>query len=495
MRRFGFYLAIILFLSANNVYAQGSKYFEFAPDESKKLFTYFVQTPAQPFFPYNDFLSGIDLWIDNENQSGTALIELRNEVNQLIESKTITIPQTPEQFGGKRFHIAFPSQTAVQSANLYQIRVISQMQKLRLYYASQFQILQHNSQSNPTYMIEPALLGSQEQDFAFKFALYETTESVPPIIINATTTIISETEAHITFNANEPVDFRVRYGPINTGMQQNTNYQGTYTICTYGIGNCTLFLGVMGNTTFEFELFAKDEWGNETVVPGTFYVSGTTPPPPPILPPSGPPTAPPSGPPPPASQPPLTPLPPPAAPPGNAPPAAPPSGVPPPTAPPSGIPPSGQNSGSGSVEVIIVDPGSGDDPYDPRVLIRWEEPENPETINGYRIDVYDENKNLIKQFVVSKETREFVLEKLGPGKYLLFVYVNRNGVLEQLGEPTPFTINTERIKVPFPKARVISAGVIALGFIAGLTFILKKMRNAKKPPPKSISTQDIWKIS
>jgi hypothetical protein len=496
MLKHGF-LLFTLFGIAVIAIAHGSPYFEFAPDNSDKIYIFSVQTPAQPFLGQNDFLNGVDLWIDNEGSNGTATFEIRTNTNQLLASKTITIPFTPEKYGGTRIHIDFPSQISIIAPHYYRIRVISTMAQLRLHNISFFQLLQHNAPDNPTFMVEPALLGSDEQDFAFKFALYETNETTPPIISNATTSLISLEEMQITFNANEPVDFRVQYGEVGQGMPLNTNYTGNYTACIEGFSTCTASLLVSQAKNYEFELFAKDEWGNESSIMGEFFVPGTLSPPPPVgpLPPAGPPP-----PPPPVGPPPTAPLPPPAG--SPVPPEPPTSNPPPPVQPPAGSPvppePPTSNlpplSGGGGVHIEIIDNGTGDDPYNPTIIITWNEPENSENIDGYRIDIFDENENLINQVIVSKETRRFVLEKLGPGKYLLFIYVIRNGVLEQIGDPTPVTIGAERPKPPFPKGRIILAALLTIGFIIGLIFIIKKMRETNKPV-KTISTQDIWKIN
>ena len=492
-----FFLAFLLVaFHFHLAYAHGTVYFEFAPDVSDLLNVAQVQTPSQSFYPPNDHVGGVDLWIDNAGAPGSASFGLRDSANNLLTSTTVTIPTIASRYGGTRFHIDFPAQILVQNNELYRIRAVSSMPSLRLYYSSQFQILQHSAQSYPYYMVEPALLGSTPQNFAFKFALSEVAETTPPVISNATTTAISATSERIDFNANEPVDFRISYAAAGSGTVTNTNFSGTYTLCLPGIQFCNLTISVEPSTTYNFDLYAKDEWGNQTTHSGSF-TSAAGPPPPPGGgdPPPPPPPPPPGG---------GNPPPPPG---GGDPPPPPPGGNEPPPPPPGGgtPPPDGGSGGSGGTPPPPSNGNDGSDGSPPppaggqvevtngtTTIITWNPPPGM-SADRFRIKIYDENNNLIEDRVVSAETRRLVLEKLGPGRYLVYVYAEHDGILTQIGEPISFNINLGVQPQIFTKTQIIIAVSLGVAAIAAIAIFLGVKRSKKKPPPPSSArSKSIW---
>jgi hypothetical protein len=475
-------------------HAAGGTYFEFAPDDSTPLTVSFVQTPSQPFYPPNDNVGGIDLWIDNAGSAGTASFGLRDSANNLLTSTTVTIPTINPKYGGTKFHIDFPTQVQVSNSELYKIRIVSSMPNIRLYNSSQFQILQHNGVSYPYYMVEPALLGSTEQNFAFKFALAEVTETIPPIIANATTTPVSPTSERITFNANEPVDFRVNYAPVGSGSVQSTNFSGSYTLCLSGVQTCTMLFSVEPGTTYNFDLLVKDEWGNQATHSGTFISAAG-----PVPPPTGgdnPPPPPPTG----GDNP---PPPPPTGGDNNPPPPPPPTGgdnppPPPPTPPGSGgqsggsgtpPPPQGGSNGSGSIAIEPPPPGENSDSS---IIISWDVPAGI-IADQFRVRIFDENNNFIEERIVSGSTRRIILEKLGPGKYLVYVYAEHDGILTQIGQPIPFAINTQKAPTIFTPQKIAIVGgivVIGIGILATALFIRRSKKEIESLPPSR--SKSIW---
>ena len=253
-------------------HAQEVKYLEFTSNLSSDFIEVSkVSMPSQQFIPFNDFVSGVDLWIDNSGGSGAATVEMRRvSDNALITSKLVTIPTIPAVWGGQKFHVAFDSALLVTNNSAYKINVISSMPNLRLYYSNPTDIREHNSERVPDASVLPAYLGSDEQGFAFKFALYESNDNRPPVISNATATILSQSETQISFNANEPVDYRVLFALNGTTPTSGTSFRGFYSRCNAEITTCTVLVLTDPNTGYDYELIAQDEWGNEDSVSESF---------------------------------------------------------------------------------------------------------------------------------------------------------------------------------------------------------------------------------
>jgi len=193
----------------------------------------------------------------------------------------MSIPTIAATEGGQRFHVHF-SQVSVTSDAKYSIKIETSMPDLRLYYSDRIKYLGYNAPHTSPYLSGVAKLGSQEQDFSFKYALYEVGETSPPILSNVTATPLSETETEITFNANEPVDFRVEYGPDGMAYTQQTSFIDIYTPCVESVSLCSITIATIGGTQYEFRLTARDVWDNNIAVTGTFQTPGETPTPTPV---------------------------------------------------------------------------------------------------------------------------------------------------------------------------------------------------------------------
>ncbi len=269
--------------------AHGSPYFEFAPDISYRIALPEGAALVQSFIPQNDFLKGIDLWLDNPGAPAPATIELRTEFGTLIISKAVTVPAIAPVWSGARLHADFPNQLTLAPGTAYELRVVSGMPELGVYVADRAQLLIHNSQYYSEYLsglVGSASLNNTAQEFAAKFALYEITESVPPTLSNVTSTVLSPMSARISFNANEPVDFRADAAPDVGGTLVSAAYTGAYQACGEELGLCALTLTVSPSASYQFTLFARDAWGNESSANGSFTTpegpaapgSGQTPP-------------------------------------------------------------------------------------------------------------------------------------------------------------------------------------------------------------------------
>lgn len=261
---------LIFLVSPVYVSAHGTNYLEFNPDQANSLKDSAVATPAQMFFPQNDFLGGFDIYVANPGSSGTAIFDLISEQGNIVATKTVSIPNIPLSSSGTRLHVDLNSQVPVLAYDKYMIRLTTSMPELRLYYSDRVQLVAYNSPFVSEYTIGVARLGTEEQAYSFKYALYETTESSAPIISNAVWTEVSQNQMRLSFNANEPVDFKVDYGISGQGYTQHTNFTGGYTFCTEGVSLCDLVIDVLPNSTYQYTLTVKDSWGNQSQATGTF---------------------------------------------------------------------------------------------------------------------------------------------------------------------------------------------------------------------------------
>ena len=267
------------------IFAHGTNYIEFNPDSAESLKMIDGAAPSQVFYVQNDFLGGADLWIANPGSSGLATFDLLNDQGYILTSKTVTISTIAQTGNGTRLHVDFGSQIAVLADKKYSIRVVSSMPELQLYYSDRIQVVSHNAPFLSEYITGVGKLGSDEQTFSFKHALYETTESSAPIISNVAWTVISPTQMRVDFNANEPVDYKVEYGPSGQGYTQSVNFAGGYKFCAEGVATCNFVVNVVPNTTYQHILSVKDSWGNQSQTNGTFE-SGQSQTPTPVLTPS-----------------------------------------------------------------------------------------------------------------------------------------------------------------------------------------------------------------
>lgn len=266
---------ILLVLFLLPLIGQGalSPFFEFAPDyfASHGLLVSAVSAPAQIFLPQNDFLNGFDLWLDNAGEAGAAVFEVFDPNHNLIISRTVSIPHIDPVAGGERFRFSF-NQRSVLSSGQYTIAVTSPLPQLRLYYGDRIRFLAHNAPYVSEYLNGVAMLGGEKQDFSFKFALYEGSETKPPVISHVDAVSLSLNQEKISFYADEPVDYQVFYGLVGQGYNRQTDLFGDFRFCGPATGGCYSVIDVKAGADYEFKIVAKDRWGNETEFFGTFAV-------------------------------------------------------------------------------------------------------------------------------------------------------------------------------------------------------------------------------
>ena len=268
----GIFFILIFFVNPKFVLAQGVNYFEFNPDyfKTKSLSVSGAGTIYEIFLPANEFFGGADFWFDNAGNAGDATFELYNQNDVLLRTKTINIPHIDPIAGGQRTHVGWDSQVSVVGSNKYKIRILSVLPQFRIYYADRIKFLGHNEPYISTYANGAAEIGGEEQDFSFKYALYESVESSAPVISNLTWSVISYDQMILGFNTNEPVDYKLEYGPIGQGFADYVDFSGEYSFCNEGIFFCSMNVPVFQGKEYQYNLTVKDLWGNQNLVTGTF---------------------------------------------------------------------------------------------------------------------------------------------------------------------------------------------------------------------------------
>lgn len=255
-----------------------SLYVEFSPDFGQSLLVATSEQPVeQVFLPLNDHFSALDFWVSNNNTAGPATFEIYGPSGTLLSSKTQTVPAIADGPSGTRVKVSLPGQLAVTANQAYVARISTAVPSLRLYHADQQKLLAHNAPPQAAYSGGLARINGEDKGFAFKFALYEGSETTSPVITNLSATVISVQEVRLIFNASEPVDSSAAYGPHGQGQSQSVAYSGQYTACPEGIQTCSLVLPVTTTgSTHDFTLTVKDVWGNTAQATGTFTSAGVS---------------------------------------------------------------------------------------------------------------------------------------------------------------------------------------------------------------------------
>ncbi len=270
MKRLPLLMIALLFAAASTAAAAGAISFEFSPDGGEPLRLVAFEEPYELFTPQNDYISGVDFWIENEGDAGEASFGLRDPQNQLVTAATVQIPYASARWGGARLHVDFPSPIRLSQSGAYRIRILTSVPSFKMYYAPRARILEHNASYPGNFLWGAAELNAELQDFSFKFATYETQESRAPEVANASSTILSPRAARISWNANEPVDGRVEFTAAGSGITRQVGPTGEYRFCGAAIAPCALALSVSPATAYEYILRVSDEWGNETAISGSF---------------------------------------------------------------------------------------------------------------------------------------------------------------------------------------------------------------------------------
>ncbi len=265
-------MGILISLYPLEVFAHGNAYFEFNPDYFKTNSLDISSGPVyQIFLPVNEFMGGFDLWFDNAGSSGTATFQLYDQSDLLVKSAQITIPHIDPITGGKRTHVDWSSQFPVAGSNKYKLKIESALPQLRIYYADRVGFIEHNAPYASQYMNGVAQVAGEEKEFSFKFALYEVSEGSPPILSNVAVSVLSYEQVKLEFNSNEPVDHKIEY-KLNDSQNspQVIPFSGSLSFCNQGVNKCSALLSVIPNASYQYTLTVKDVWGNQAQVSGLF---------------------------------------------------------------------------------------------------------------------------------------------------------------------------------------------------------------------------------
>lgn len=266
-------ILLALIILPNEAWGGGYLYFSFSPATGTTVNVASVNTPYQIIYPQNDFISGFDLWLDNPGAPGTAAFYFLDSNNNILASQTATIPTIQPIWSGTAFHVDFPSAIAVSSTAMYKLKIVSSLPNLDFYYGNKIQLLEHNSAfPPPESVLGSALLGTAPQNFYFKIALYENGDTIPPIISNVSSSLISNSSLGISFNTNEPSDFKIVFTSLKDGTSQIKNWGGIYQFCNQGIATCNAAFAVNPGTTYNYQITAVDYAGNASQANGSVSI-------------------------------------------------------------------------------------------------------------------------------------------------------------------------------------------------------------------------------
>lgn len=105
------------------------------------------------------------------------------------------------------------------------------------------------------------------------------------------------------------------------------------------------------------------------------------------------------------------------------------------------------------------------------VVISWTPLEEGRQVEGYRIDIFNDQHELARSLTISVETREVKITGLPDGEYVAIVYANENGVMRKVAKPTAFVIGQRALSDklfalwPFLTAPLIILLLLVLKFL------------------------------
>lgn len=174
-----FGLILILSFSlvfASNVLAHGSVYYDYSPDpwQSQRFSASSASSIEQVFQPRVDIvLEGFDFWLDNTGSSGSINFTLLNSLGSVLATKSVNIATTAQSAGGTKVHVDLSSGVELSSSNTYSIRFSSYPSGLGIYYANTLsRFLTHNEVFVSEFLFGKARVDGVDEEFTFKYALY-----------------------------------------------------------------------------------------------------------------------------------------------------------------------------------------------------------------------------------------------------------------------------------------------------------------------------------
>lgn len=249
------------------------KFFEFAPRSQEKI-RISNNILEQNFIPFNEFLSGFGLFIDNFQLRDDLEIKIIDKNNQVLWRRIMGLPIIEGSWWGQEYFIPLGDNYQINSGEEYIliIKTYSTSSLTDFFVKNTLEILQ----GTESYLYFPEnlkklKLDGIETNYTLKLTLYENKEFVPPVISNLRTEIISATSAKIVFNSNEPVIYSIQY-KSDLDISTSTFEINYFENCPYQVKDCQVILDVLPGRNYTFFLSAYDYWQNKTELTGNLYI-------------------------------------------------------------------------------------------------------------------------------------------------------------------------------------------------------------------------------
>ncbi|MDP2629594.1 MAG: hypothetical protein Q8P45_02745 [Candidatus Harrisonbacteria bacterium] len=426
-----FFLILLLTALVLPNFSQALLYYEYAPDpwNSQRFVVASANTVEQVFQPRQAIvLTGFDFWLDNTGSSGNAIFTLYNELGNILTSKSIAVSSLPPVPGGQKIHIELDQQIELSPFATYWIRISSDLGGLGLYQSSATTFLTHNEEDISPYLQGRARIDGVDENFVFKYALHRKAELDQEESPSEEEENISEEQQEEEENTNILIQNArvISVGPHSVTLAWSTNVAADssaairrqlsplYVVATgydpaLELEHTLTVYGLLSDVLYFADVFSTPAGSGEGPLT-TYTIAFKT--------------------------------------------AA--GGEDPPqeqtdepqeedeqlqeesseeddesqgdteqasTAP--LLPPPGISGGVG---------GSGD------VTVSWLPSSSGEPSDGYRIDIFDINRNLERQIYVAAGIHGKIIPQLSPGTHHVLVYANNNQVFEKIATPFEFLV-------------------------------------------------------
>lgn len=268
---------LVLLLLVKVIFAQEVfKFFEFAPRSQEKI-AISKNSLEESFIPFNDFLSGFDLFINNPKIRDLD-ITILDKNNQVFWQKRVGIPIIDGGWWGQQYFITLGDNYQINSGEEYKLIIKGNLSNssIDIFVKNVLEILQGTE--NYLYFpenLKKLKLDGQETNYTLKLALYENKETIPPVISNFRLEIINSQVAKILFNSNEPITYIFKY-KSNLDSTTSTFEINYFENCPYQIKDCQITIDVVPGRNYNFLLEAYDYWQNKTEKEGSFQVLATS---------------------------------------------------------------------------------------------------------------------------------------------------------------------------------------------------------------------------
>lgn len=451
--------------------AHAGIYFEYAPDpwRSARLAVSTAATPYQFFQSATDFdLTGFSFWIDNTGTGGEITFTLLDDENNTLASETVSIGQISAIPGGTKLRVPLDNPIPISHYQTYSIQISSSLLGLGLYYANRIDILEHNLNYTNEYAMGVAQLGSEQQSYTFKFSLEDPTESsnqgpeedeevvspeetptpvgpVATVISNARITSITGTTAVAAWTTNLAADSRVTVrSQLSPLYVYTTSYDDAlelehaltitgltplsgYFVDFFSQQNAdepiltTYTVAFTTGAATEEELAAIEEAAEAAAAQSSSTASTSAP-----------------------------------------------------TTPQATTETQATASSTATnLPAATFAPGSGGDSFS----VTWQTPADGAPNGGYRIDIFDENNQLVRQLRAPGDATSRTVAILPPGDHTVIVYADQDGVYKKVVAPTAF--EAKKARSPLFWFWYLMGVILAL--VVAFAFLFSKREKTELP--------------